>query len=131
MMTTDLWMLTFTCVLCISLPFVYLAGRVKTPGGLAWGLGNRDSSMELPPWVARAQRAHANLLETLPIFAALVLVAHVSGKAGELSALGAIIYFGARVAHAAIYIAGVTGIRSVAFGTGMAGIVMILVQIAG
>lgn len=130
MMTTDLWMLTFTCVLCLSLPFVYLVGRVATPGGLAWGVGNRETPFEFSGWIARSQRAHANLLETLPVFAALVLVAHVSGKAGELSALGAMTYFGARVAHALIYIAGLTGIRSIAFGIGVAGLALIVVQIA-
>lgn len=128
-MTTDLWMLACTALLCLLLPLVYLVGRVKTPGGMRWGLGNRDAPLEMPPWVGRAERAHANLLENLPAFAALVLVAHVSGKAGALSALGAIIFFAARIAHAVVYIAGLVGVRTLVFITGLAGLLLIFVQI--
>lgn len=128
-MTTDLWMLACTAMLCISMPLIYLVGRVRTPGGASWGLGNRDTAFALPPWVARAQRAHANLIESLPAFAALVLVAHVSGKANDLSAMGAMIYFASRIAHAAIYIAGLVGVRTLVFIAGMGGLVLIFVQI--
>jgi uncharacterized MAPEG superfamily protein len=128
-MTTDLWMLACTAMLCLSIPMVYLIGRLRMPGGRDLGLGNRDTAFEVPPWTGRAQRAHANLLETLPVFAALVLVAHVSGKADELTALGAILYFASRVAHAAVYIAGLVGIRTIVFMAGMAGLVLIFVQI--
>ncbi len=37
---------------------------------------------DVSPFSNRLCRAHANCLETLPLFAALVLVAHVSGQAG-------------------------------------------------
>ncbi|MFT4570658.1 MAG: putative MAPEG superfamily protein [Hyphomicrobiaceae bacterium] len=38
-------------------------------GGFPGGLGNRDTLPELPAWAARAQRAHRNQLENLPVFA--------------------------------------------------------------
>ena len=91
--------------------------------------GNRETPVEGKGWLGRAQRAHRNILETLVLFAILVLVAHVTGKANATTALGAAIYFWARVAHAAIYIAGITWVRSLAFGISMVGLVIILLQL--
>ncbi len=106
-MTTDLRMLVWTALLALGLPFIYLAGLTQAPGGAAWGLGNRAEPFAcIPEWAARAQRAHLNLLQNLAPFAILVLVAQVSGKANATTALGATIFFWARVAHAAVYIAG-------------------------
>ncbi len=91
--------------------------------------GNRETPVEGKGWLGRAQRAHRNILETLVLFAILVLVAHVTDRANATTALGAAIYFWARVAHAAIYIAGITWIRSLAFGVSMVGLVLILLQL--
>ena len=130
-MTTDLWMLVWTAVLCVCLPFVYLTSRISTPGGLAWGLGNRDRPFqsEFPVWAGRAERAHRNLLENLAVFAILVLVAHVAGKANATTALGATIFFWSRVAHAAIYIAGITYLRTLVFTVAFLGELMIFLQL--
>ena len=129
-MTTDLWMLLWSAVLCLLLPVTYLMGRTMTPGGLAWGLGNRDRPLDaVPAWTARAQRAHLNLIENLAPFAILVLVAQVAGKANATTALGATLFFWGRVAHAAVYIAGITMVRTAVFFVVAAGELLILMQI--
>ena len=69
----------------------------------------------VPEWAARAQRAHLNLLQNLAPFAILVLVAQVSGKANATTALGETIFLWARVAHAAICIAGIKYLRTLVF----------------
>src|SRR5262249_56035829 len=92
-MTTDLWMLVWSAVLCLALPLPYLVARATTPGGAAWGLGNRQRDFTFPAWAGRAERAHRNLVENLAPFAILVLVAHVTGKANATTALGATIFF--------------------------------------
>lgn len=79
--------------------------------------------------MGRAQRAHRNLLESLVLFAALVLVAHVSGQANATTALGAAIFFYARLAHAVIYWMGIPWARTVAWTVSVAGLVMILTQL--
>src|SRR5579862_5443092 len=120
-MTTDLWMLVWTALLALGLPFVYLAGLTQIPGGVAWGLGNRAEALEdMPEWAARAQRAHLNLLQNLAPFAILVLVAQVSGKANATTALGATIFFAARMAHAVIYTAGIKYLRTLVFAISIA-----------
>jgi len=128
-MTTDLWMLVYSSLLCLMLTMVYVGGQLTVQGGMAWGLGNRDEPMQFPEWMARAKRAHMNLVENLAPFAALVLVAHVAGKANETTALGAAIFFWARVAHAGVYTAGIPGVRTAAFGAAIAGEIMILLQL--
>lgn len=129
-LTTDLRVLAYTAALALLIPVVYLIGRIRTQGGLKWGLGNRDQPpLEVPGWAKRAERAHANLTENLAPFAILVLVAHVAGEANDLTALGARIFFWARVAHAALYTAGITGLRTLAFIAGLGAEILILIQI--
>ena len=129
-MTTDLWMLVWTAVLALGLPFIYLAGLTLAPGGAAWSLGNRAEPLAgIPEWAARAHRAHLNLLQNLAPFAILVLVAQVSGKANAATAVGATIFFWARVAHAAVYIAGIKYLRTLVFGVATFGAVSILGQL--
>lgn len=131
-MTTDLWMLVWSGFLCLLLPVVYLTGRSQTAGGLEWGLGNRDRPLEgVPAWTRRAERAHANLVENLAPFAILVLVAHVAGKANATTALGAQLFFWGRVAHAAVYTAGIIYLRTAMFFVATVGEVLILLQLFG
>ena len=122
-------MLVLTALLCLLMPVVYLVGRSGRPGGLAWGFGNRDVPLDVAPWVRRAERAHANLVENLAPFAIFVLVAHVAGKANGTTALGATLFFWGRVAHAAVYVAGLPYVRTAAFFVGTAGELLILSQL--
>jgi uncharacterized MAPEG superfamily protein len=128
-MTTDLWMLIASGMLGAALPLVYLTGRVTVPGGLAWAFGNRETVLPVQPWVARAVRAHNNLTENLGLFAILVLVAHVTGKANATTALGAELFFFGRVAHIALYTAGAVYLRTAAYFVGVAGEILILLQL--
>lgn len=129
-MTTDLWMLVWTAVLCMTIPVVVATGRMQAPGGLDYGISNREGPPPAEPaWATRAGRAHMNLVENLAVFAILVLVAHVAGKANATTALGATIFFWSRLAHAAVYIAGITYVRTVVFFTAMVGELMILSQL--
>jgi len=130
-MTTDLWMLVWSAVLCLALTLPVTLARVATPGGLAWGLGNRERDFTFPVWAGRAERAHRNLIENLAPFAILVLVAQVAGKANATTALGATMFFWGRVAHALVYLAGIPYLRTLVFGIAIAGELMILFQIFG
>jgi uncharacterized MAPEG superfamily protein len=128
-MTTDLWMLVYTALLSMFFFFAYLPGRAGVPGGLAWAFGNRETSLAVPAWTSRAERAHQNLVENLAPFAILVLVAHVAGKTNATTALGATLFFWARVAHAAAYIAGIIYLRTAVFFIATVGELLILSQL--
>lgn len=128
-MTTDLWMLVYTTLLCLAAPVIYVGGEFAVPGGVAWGLGNRDSALDMPAWAARAKRAHYNLVENLAPFAAIVLTVHVAGMHNAMTALGATIFFWGRVAHLLVYAAGVIYLRTVVFFVAEGGLLLIVWQL--
>jgi len=128
-MTTDLWMLVYSAVLCITIPYIAIVKLLIMPGGAAWGFGNRDYAFTVPAWMERTRRAHTNMVENLGPFAALVLVAHVAGKADATTALGSQLFFVARVAHAGVYIMGIPYLRTLVFGAGVVAQFMILMSI--
>jgi uncharacterized MAPEG superfamily protein len=99
------------------------------PGGVAWAFSNRDASIEPAPWVGRAVRSHQNFVENLAPFAIFVLVAHVAGKSNDVTALGATIFFWARVAHALSYVGGVLYLRTAVFFVAWFGELLILSQL--
>src|SRR2546429_7991950 len=82
--------------------------------GLMVLVGNREGMPEIIGWGGRASRAHYNMLENLVLFASLVLVAVVAGKAHGLTLLGGQLFFLARVGYGASYVAGLIWGRPVA-----------------
>jgi uncharacterized MAPEG superfamily protein len=130
-MTTDLWMLAYTCLFSLALTCPASLGSLRVEGGVAWLLGNREAPLEGPAWLGRARRSHGNLLEALAPFAALVLTAHVSGTANEMTALASTVFFGLRVLHAIAYIAGIPTLRTVVWTAGHLCLVMIFLQLLG
>jgi len=128
-MTTDLWMLVSTALLGLCMPFIYGTGRSLQSGGFTWSAGNRETELVVPGWTRRAVQAHMNLIESLAPFAILVIVAHISGKANEVTALGSTIFFGGRVAHLIVYVAGIIYLRTLAWFASWAGGILILIQL--
>jgi uncharacterized MAPEG superfamily protein len=92
-------------------------------------VGNRENLPALEGWAGRAQRAHRNMLESLIVFAALVLVAQFAGKTNAATALGAQLFFWARLAYAPAYVIGVPWLRTALWGISFAGLLQILWQI--
>ena len=125
-MTTDLW-----CVVGISLwgllfTYVPVLGRLQK-AGVAWGFGNRDGPLpEVSAWVLRAERAFVNHLGNLTPFVAIVLVAHVSGKADDVTATASIVFVISRVLHSLLYVAGVAYVRTLAFWASLGAIGVIV-----
>ena len=127
-LSMELMMLLWASVLYVAQILVAaLAADVQY--GVAWGLGNRSVIPDVPGWGGRAQRAHANMAESLLPFACLVLIAYSSGRMGDLSALGAQIFLISRLAYALFYIGGVKVLRSLAYFGGLIGMGMIVVQV--
>ncbi len=93
--------------LTLLLMLLYTLGRLppvlmgKKPAN-SWtrGMPNDDGAFAL-----RAQHAHANALESLPVFAVIVLVAAAMGKAAVVDQVACWI-IAARVGQSAIHLAG-------------------------
>lgn len=124
----ELTMLMWASVLYIvQIAIGSLAADVQN--GVAWGLGNREETPPVKGWGGRATRAYKNMAESLLPFACLVLIAYSLGRTGEWSVLGAEIFVVSRLAYAIVYIAGIKVVRTVAYFGGLAGMVMIIVQL--
>ena len=127
-MSIEMKLLVWSVVLTlVQMLVAALGAQLKV--GLPPLAGNRENMPALEGWAGRASRAHRNMLENIVLFAALVLVAQVAGKTNATTALGAQIFFWARLAYAGIYIAGVPWLRTGAWVVSIIGLVMILVQL--
>ena len=125
-MTAPLYWLTLTALMTAVLAFPYVLERIARIGLMSAlghdresGTSNFDQESEKPAaWAKRAHAAHRNALESLPVFAALVLTAHVAGLgvgAAALVAVAAKTHFFARLAHFVVYTAGLPVARTLAF----------------
>lgn len=125
-MTTELTLLAWTLVLAIVQ--VLLVAHLRTgETGLQYNAGARDGEAPPPrPVTARLQRAQANLYETLPVFAAAVLIAHVAGRTGDLTLWGCWLYLLARLVYVPLYAAGIPYMRSLVWVASMIGLGMVL-----
>ena len=125
-MTTELKILAWTLVLAVV---QILWADVARTGqyGLQWNTGARDEDMPpLKPIGARLFRAQANLFETLPLFAAAILIAQVTGKDGVLTLWGSILYLVARIVYVPLYAFGVKQIRSLVWVVSFVGLLMVI-----
>ena len=127
-MTPDLQMLVWSAALALVQMLVAVAGA-QSQLGLPMLAGNREDLPAVTGWGGRARRAHLNMLESLVVFAIVVLVAHVAGRANESTALGAMLFFWGRVAYAIIYVVGLPWLRTAAWAVSIAGIVIIFIEL--
>lgn len=128
-LTVDLRMLVYSAFLSLILWMPYMLAAMGARGvGRVAGYPTGGYA-DLPDWAQRAHRAHLSLVENIVPFAALVLVAHMTGAANEATALGARLFFWARVVQAAVHIAGVPWLRTIAFLVGWVGNLIIFWQI--
>ena len=123
-MAPELKYLLFSVILCFGQVVVLALGAMGQVG-LPTLAGNRESLPDLGGWAGRARRAHLNMIENLVLFAALVLVAVVSQKTSPVTALGAAVFFWARLVYAVVYIVGVPWLRTLVWGVSVVGMAMI------
>lgn len=128
-MTTELTYLAW--ILVLALVQILLPAMLRTAEtGVGYNASARDE--EGPPTgkiTGRLQRAQKNLFETLPVFAAAILIAHVAGRNGALTWWGATLYFWARIVYVPLYASGIPYIRSLVWLVSLLGTILLLVAI--
>jgi len=98
--------------------------------GLPYNLSPRDlPPPAVTPITARLLRAFGNFRETFVYFAVAVLVVTSMAKNSPDSALGAQIYFWARVVYVPVYAAGVPVARTLVWAASIVGLVMVLLAV--
>ena len=105
-MTIPLWALLgfaiWTVTLLLATVGVYRWSRILT--GRVPIREFRADRIDGEDWYRRAMRAHANCIENLPVFAAIVYVLHVSGIQSQTVDLVACLILAARVAQSLIHV---------------------------
>ena len=97
--------------------------------GLPALAGSRENLPPIEGWGGRAQRAHRNMLENIVLFACLVLVAQIAGKTDATTALGAQLFFWARLIYVPIYLMGIPWVRTGVWAVSVVGLVMIFLRL--
>lgn len=121
-------MLTFSVVLGI-VQVIITSHAASFQRGYRWTAGSRDEEAPLRGVAGRLDRALRNFLETFPLFAAIVLVAHVSDTRDSFTEWGARLYFWARVVYVPLYAAGIPLIRSLVWNVATVGILLLIAAV--
>ncbi len=125
-MSIEMRMLVWSVVLGLVQIAIAAMGSVAQRG-LPWAAGPRDGEAKpLTGVAARLNRASSNFLETFALFAALVLAGFALQRHDATTALGAQLYFWARLAFVPVYAAGIPYLRTLVWVVSIVGIVLLL-----
>ncbi len=114
-MTTELYWLSLTALVVALYWIPYVINRMASQGILGAMRSTAADESQPAAWARRAQGAHAVAVENLPVFAALILVAHVSGISNAVTAAAAPVYFFGMLAHYTVFTLGIPYLRTLAF----------------
>lgn len=93
-----------------------------------------DPSREVPhkaAWAQRARRAHLNAVENIAVFAPLVLVALLTGRTGEATAVATAVFFFARLGHFVAYALAIPAARVILFLVGWGATMTVALAVFG
>lgn len=127
MSTPETTMLLWSVVLGL-VQLVIATMAVNRDVGLAYNIGSRDVPAAASAGVVagRLLRAFANFRETFPFFAASVLLVLVLNRHDQTSAIGAQLYFWARLIYVPVYALGIPIVRTIVWAVSLAGLIMVL-----
>jgi len=128
-MTLELKMLALSTVLGL-VQIVLASHAASLQRGYVWTASSRDEAVPALTGVAgRLARALQNFVETFPLFAASVLIAHVAARHSWMTEWGVQLYFWGRVTYLALYVAGIFLLRSLIWNVATLGIVFVLLSL--
>lgn len=130
-MSRELFWLTLTLGATALFVFPHVLNRLAVRG-IGGVLANPlPDDKPLAPWAQRAQRAHANAIENLVVFAPAVLAVHLLSLGNAGTATACAVYFTARVLHYLAYTTGIVGVRTLAYLAGWAATAWLIARVPG
>jgi uncharacterized MAPEG superfamily protein len=127
-MSSELMSLTWVTTLTALLWIPYILNLIAVRG-LTDAVGYPENPKPLSGWAQKMKAAHANAIENLVVFAALVLIANAAGVSNDTTVMACEVYFWARLVHVLSYTFAIPWARTVAFVVGFACQMAIAVQL--
>ena len=130
-MSKELFWLTLTAAMTAILWVPYILDRIMVRGVAGATANPSPNDKPQSPWAERMIAAHTNAAENLVVFVPLVLVAHELNIHTAATAFACAFYFWCRLAHAAVYTAGIPLLRTLAFTGGWIAQIILVLAIFG
>ncbi len=122
-MTIELLMLLYSTILLFVLIAIPATESILK-NGVAAQASSRDSLPDPTVFNKRAVRLRNNMLENMALFIPLVVIVTAVGGSSEQTAMGAQVFFYARLAHAVVYLGGWPWIRPLFWFAGVVGLIL-------
>jgi len=123
-MSTELYYLTLASLLTAFLWIPYILNLLLS-NPIKDAVGYPDQPPKMAPWAERLKAAHYNAVENLVVFAALVIVAHLTETSSATTETAAMTFFWARVVHAVSYAGAIPWVRTLSFAVAWAAMIAI------
>ena len=128
-MKTEITLLVQVTALTGALWMPYVLNRA-----VVHGIGDTVGYPQAPkkalaPWAERLRAAHANAVENLVVFAALVFTAQGAGISTPVTVLACNLYLWSRLVHVVAYTLAIPWVRTLAFVGGFAAQMMFVWQL--
>ena len=117
-------------VLALTMAQIFLQETSRYGFDLRAIVGNRDNPPDMSIVAARLDRAKNNMLEALPFFLGLALLALVRGMETKQVVYGAATFLIARIVYVPAYVSGVPLLRSVVWLVANAGLLAMAAGVA-
>jgi uncharacterized MAPEG superfamily protein len=105
-----------------------LRTQAWSPSGLMVAVSDRATVVAPVGVGGRADRAANNQIEAMVMFLVIVLAASIAGKAPQ-AALGATVFFWARLVYWPVYLAGIPVLRTLVWLVSIVGLILILREV--
>ena len=127
-MTIEYWSIAALALMLLVVTFIQ-GGLVPLTQGFKWGLGSRDAKVEYSALQSRLARTVQNHSEAMLIYVPLMALAIALEQTNEMTELAAWLVIIGRIAFIPLYLLGVFGLRSLAYGVSALGIFILVWQL--
>jgi uncharacterized MAPEG superfamily protein len=127
-MITPLSSLLFSAALTWTMVVVAALARTRfflSIEGVKAAFGNRDKLEKPSAFAERADRASKNMVENLPLFAAVLLAALIANVPARDLSIPCAIFVGSRLVYVPLYWGGVKYVRTVVWAVSIVGLAWI------
>ena len=130
-MSKELYWLVLTAAMTGLLWVPYILDRIMVRGPVGATANPSPTDKPQSAWAVRMMAAHANSVENLVVFAPLALAAQALNIHTATTAFACAFFFWCRLAHVAVYTAGIPVARTLAFTCGWIAQMILVLAILG